>query len=221
MSRRRSTSSSKASVPDRDVVMGPPPAPAPSAAVPQTNQDISEKYRKLKRRFFELEEETNTELQRSGERNVKMREERNILLDRIIELENEYSLKSNGRSSLSPPLSSALAQPGSSALPRTLLGARARASFVANLREAVDDPDDDADPILTSRHVGPEARRRYEEESRERFDQESREPRRSARRTRSSLTQVATSSHKDQEPNISVKVVLHNITRPDRVRPPQ
>lgn len=126
-----------------------------------------------------------------------------ILLDRIIELENEYSLKSNGRSSLSPPLSSALAQPGSSALPRTLLGARARASFVANLREAVDDPDDDADPILTSRHVGPEARRRYEEESRERFDQESREPRRSARRTRSSLTQVATSSHKDQEPNIS------------------
>ena len=124
------------------------------------------------------------------------------MLDRIIELENEYSFKSNSRSSLSPPLSSALAQPGSSALPRTLLGARARASFVANLREAVDDPDDDADPILSSRHVGPEARRRYEDESRERFDEESREPRRSGRKTRSSYSQAG-ANNKGKGSNIS------------------
>ena len=94
-----------------------------------------------------------------------------------------------------------MAQPGSSALPRTLLGARARASFVANLREAVDDPDDDIDPILTSRHVGPEARRRYEEETRERLDEDSREPRRSERRTRSSLSQAGISSHNGKESN--------------------
>jgi hypothetical protein len=122
-----------------------------------------------------------------------------ILLDRIIELENEYSLKSNGRSSLSPPLSSTLAQPGSSALPRTLLGARARASFVANLREAVDDPDnDDDDPVLTSRHVGPEARRRHEEEARERLDDEPLESRKGGRRTRSSLPKAAASNHKSK-----------------------
>ena len=126
-----------------------------------------------------------------------------ILLDRIIELENEYSFKSNNRLSLSPPLSSPLAQPGSSALPRTLLGARARASFVANLLEAVDDPDDDGDPILSSRHVGPEARRRSEEESRERFDEESHEPRRSSRRTRSSLSQAGVANNKGNESNIS------------------
>jgi hypothetical protein len=44
--------------PDRDTVMGPPPIPIPSPG-PQKGkdgQDISEKYRKLKRRFFELEE---------------------------------------------------------------------------------------------------------------------------------------------------------------------
>jgi hypothetical protein len=58
MSRRRSTSSTRVPATDRDVVMGPP-APASSAAVQQTNQDVNEKYRKLKRRFFELEEVCN------------------------------------------------------------------------------------------------------------------------------------------------------------------
>lgn len=57
MSRRRSTSSAMGPPPDRDTPMGPPPVPVPSG--PQKGmdgQDISEKYRKLKRRFFELEE---------------------------------------------------------------------------------------------------------------------------------------------------------------------
>lgn len=57
MSRRRSTSSAMGPPPDRDTPMGPPPVPIPSG--PQKGmdgQDISEKYKKLKRRFFELEE---------------------------------------------------------------------------------------------------------------------------------------------------------------------
>ncbi|KAK7048659.1 F/Y rich C-terminus-domain-containing protein [Favolaschia claudopus] len=55
-------------------------------------QEIHEKYRKLKRRFFELEEkhkETSTELQRSGQRNEQILEERNMLLERITELESQ------------------------------------------------------------------------------------------------------------------------------------
>jgi hypothetical protein len=62
MSRRRSSSFTKTPVPEKDVVMGPPPAPVSTQAAPamqQPNQDISEKYRKLKRRFFELEEVCN------------------------------------------------------------------------------------------------------------------------------------------------------------------
>jgi hypothetical protein len=47
--------------PDRDVVMGPPPIPAPvpqqgSLQKPKESQEIAEKYKKLKRRYFELEE---------------------------------------------------------------------------------------------------------------------------------------------------------------------
>ncbi|KAF8214932.1 hypothetical protein K438DRAFT_2008451 [Mycena galopus ATCC 62051] len=55
-------------------------------------QETQENYRRLKRRFSELEgkqKETSGELQRSEERNVKMRDERNILLGRIIELESQ------------------------------------------------------------------------------------------------------------------------------------
>ncbi|KAJ7213868.1 hypothetical protein GGX14DRAFT_617546 [Mycena pura] len=75
---------------------------------PRTREDVQEKYRKLKRRFFELEEkhkETSTELQRSGERNSKMQEERNLLLERIMELETHPSFvppSSNGAYSTSP-----------------------------------------------------------------------------------------------------------------------
>lgn len=101
MSGRRSTSAMGPPA-DRDVVMGPPPLPPPVSQQaaeqqkPKDTQEITEKYRKLKRRYFELEEvslvfcrldyivltwrqkhkETATELQRSGERNVKMRGER-------------------------------------------------------------------------------------------------------------------------------------------------
>ncbi|KAF8170617.1 F/Y rich C-terminus-domain-containing protein [Mycena galopus ATCC 62051] len=63
----------------------------PSSPKAKDTEEIHEKYRELKRRFFELQEkhkETSGELQRSGESDATMREERNVLLDRIIELES-------------------------------------------------------------------------------------------------------------------------------------
>lgn len=73
--------------------------------------------------------------------------------------------------SMSPTLSSAFYTPSSvqassSTLPRTLLDPKARTSFENNLREAMDegDADDDLDPLLTSRHLGPLAKKRGEEE---------------------------------------------------------
>jgi hypothetical protein len=73
--------------------------------------------------------------------------------------------------SMSPILSSAFytapsIQASSSTLPRTLLDPKARTSFENNLREAMDeaDADDDLDPLLTSRHLGPHAKKRGEEE---------------------------------------------------------
>jgi hypothetical protein len=58
MSRRRSASNAMGPPPDRDLVMGPPPPPLPSTQQQPSkdNQDIGEKYRKLKRRYFELED---------------------------------------------------------------------------------------------------------------------------------------------------------------------
>jgi hypothetical protein len=189
--------------------MGPPPVPAalptsqPSASPQKSkgDQEIVEKYRKLKRRYFELEEkhkDTSTELQRSGERNVKMREERNILLDRIIELERQPLAKPNGAASESPP-HPLPPHPTSGAFPRSLMSARARNSFTTNLRQAVaeDDMDDEIDPLLTSRHVGPLARKRAEEEKKERQEEEQRDARRSARRGKGAQQQAGGSKGKE------------------------
>ncbi|KAJ7486206.1 F/Y rich C-terminus-domain-containing protein [Mycena galericulata] len=127
----------------------PPPKPKETA-------ELQEKYRKLKRRFFELEEkhkETSTELQRSGERNVKMREERNILLDRIIELEAQPGVVAGVGGPTSPTDGT------SGAFPRSLLDSRARTSFTQNLRDAAAedeadaDADADIDPALVTQHV--------------------------------------------------------------------
>ncbi|KAF8349555.1 hypothetical protein F5887DRAFT_878695, partial [Amanita rubescens] len=138
---------------------------------------LSEKYKKLKRRFFELEEkhkETSTELQRSSERNVRMREERNMLLDRIIELEAQSQAQSEANGS-----------PSSPSFPRTLMNARARTSFVENLRQAFaeDDVDDDVDALSTSRHLGTQMRKKTDDE---RGEDEVRETKRPNRRTRAS-----------------------------------
>ncbi|KAJ3556258.1 hypothetical protein NM688_g2126 [Phlebia brevispora] len=110
---------------DHDIVMGPPPlptqiAPALSAGARSKdgeNQDVAEKYRRLKRKYFELEEkhkDTVIELRGSGERAVQMRSERNALLDRIVELE---AMTSPGQH---PPPHPLLPYPTSTAYPRSL-----------------------------------------------------------------------------------------------------
>ncbi|KAH7885456.1 FYRN-domain-containing protein [Phlebopus sp. FC_14] len=186
MSRHRSASTTMAQPPDRDVVMGPPPPPLPSnqqSVYPGSNdnQEIVEKYRKLKRRYFELEEkhrDTQHELKVSGERNMKLREERELFLQRINELETRSESNAVG-----------VPYTPSSALPRSLLTARAQSSFANNLRQAmVEDENEDhnIDPLLTSRHVGPLARKRAEDEFRERLEDEAREARRQTKRSRGS-----------------------------------
>ncbi|KAK0187778.1 hypothetical protein F5146DRAFT_727444 [Armillaria mellea] len=116
---------------DKDAANGTPkdqpntPAATPAASSSSTQKNesdnIVDKYKKLKRRFFELEEETSSELQRSSERNVRIRQERNMLLERIMELEAQPQFKANG----GDLISSTLDQPPSSAFPRSLLTARA------------------------------------------------------------------------------------------------
>lgn len=71
----------------------------------------------------------------------------------------------------------------SSAFPKSLLNARARNFFTTNLRQAMteDETEDNLDPLLTSRHVGPTARKRAEDERKERQEEEARELRRSSR----------------------------------------
>lgn len=62
----------------------------------------------------------------------------------------------------------------SSAFPRTLLSPRARNSFTTNLRQAMNEDDSESpiDPLHTSRHVGPAARKRAEEEKKAREEEE-------------------------------------------------
>ncbi|KAF7364880.1 Transforming growth factor beta regulator 1 [Mycena venus] len=129
--------------------------PSPKSKDAKDAQEIYEKYRKLKRRFFELEEkhkETSTELQRSGERNEKMREERNLLLERIIELESQPGFIADGAKltgNTSP----------SGAFPRSLMDARARTLFTANLGgdAAAEEDDMDADAEIDPALMAPDA----------------------------------------------------------------
>jgi len=89
------------------------------------------------------------------------------LREKLREMETNSSISP----STSPILNSAFhtapsSQASSSTLPRTLLDPKARTSFENNLREAMDEgeSDDDLDPLLTSRHLGPHAKKRGEEE---------------------------------------------------------
>ncbi|KAF8552558.1 hypothetical protein OG21DRAFT_1511365 [Imleria badia] len=165
---------------DRDVAMGPPPPPSTQPPPPtKDGQETTEKYRKLKRRYFELEEkhqETQAELRLSGERNVRLREEHDLILQRIQELETR-----------SEPNTPGMPFPQSSAFPRSLLSSRTRAAFVTNLRQAMaeDDAEDHKiDPLLHSRYIGPLARKRTDEEHREHIDDDPRQPRRQTKRSR-------------------------------------
>ncbi|KAG6816817.1 hypothetical protein H0H87_002660 [Tephrocybe sp. NHM501043] len=82
-------------------------APNGSASVSNAgDQELAQKYRSLKRRYNELGEEASTESQRSEERNVKMRDERSLLLDSITSLENDHPGIQDASFSESPLLQS-------------------------------------------------------------------------------------------------------------------
>ncbi|THG92989.1 hypothetical protein EW145_g8513 [Phellinidium pouzarii] len=154
--------------------------------------DLPEKYSRLKRHFFLLDDkqkETNLDLQKSMERNTKLRSERNILLDRIIELEDRNKLYENHLSLVDPVFLNAnkdLPPTASGAFPRSLISQRAQAAFIENLQQAMSEvnvEDPYVDPVLTSRHVGPMARKRLAEELEQRQEEQAREQKR-VRRTR-------------------------------------
>lgn len=77
--------------------------------------------------------------------------------------------------------------PPSSAFPRSLQTARARAIFVSNLRQAMTEDeveDHNVDPLLSSRYLGPLARKRADDEHREHIEDEARQARRQTKRPR-------------------------------------
>ncbi|KAL5482679.1 hypothetical protein ACEPAI_9273 [Sanghuangporus weigelae] len=194
MSHRQNTRPSQ----DRDYSMPPPPSvawqPSPSVNGGErpilTHQQLTDKYSNLKRRYFQLDDglkETQVELQKSMERNTKLRSERNILLDRIIELEERNKLLERHLEQFDPAFVAAHKEaPATStgAFPRALVTERARAAFVANLQQAmaeVESEDPSVDPVLLSRHVRPGVRKREAEEMERRQELEARELKRQKR----------------------------------------
>ncbi len=173
----------------------PTTIPAASSSSTQKNEsdNIVEKYKKLKRRFFELEEVRISWLcsrmimllmlvRNIRKRAANYRDQVNgmcgygknestllsvclqranltdfhsMLLERIMELEAQPQFKANG----GDLISSTLDQPPSSAFPRSLLTARARSSFINNLRQAVEDDGvtTSTDTTVPPRHIGPPA----------------------------------------------------------------
>ncbi|KAK7462468.1 hypothetical protein VKT23_008070 [Stygiomarasmius scandens] len=82
---------------------------SPTRQKTPTEEDIVEKYQTLKRRYEELENETHSELQNSNEQDIRIQEERMMLLDRIAELEArpEFRVKKAlDQNSISQPLPS-------------------------------------------------------------------------------------------------------------------
>ncbi|KAH8104641.1 hypothetical protein BXZ70DRAFT_887891 [Cristinia sonorae] len=166
--------------------MGPPPLPpqagattANSSKPPKDNHDVAEKYRRLKKRYFELEDrhkDAVLELRRSGERTVAWMNEKSALLERIDELTSAQ---------LSPEQT--LPSPALNAYPRSLLNPRNQREFIRNLDIGIVEAENeslDLDPLQHSRHVGPQARRMQEAEVRERQEEEAREARRANKRPR-------------------------------------
>src|SRR6267154_6642 len=106
-----------------------------------------------------------------------------MLLDRILELEATVA-----RQPSSPSPHSPIGHPHSqtpTAFPRTLQSAHAQTAFQANLHEALDEvrtEDPSVDPMYTSRHIGPQARKRQLEELKEREEEEARDARKAPRR---------------------------------------
>ena len=126
--------------------------------------------------------------------------------------------------------------PPSSAFPRSLSTTKARSFFVSNLRQAMaeeETDDHDVDPLLTSRHVGPLARKREEDEHRERAEEEAREARRQSKRPRglvkgkdittqppSALPVMGLVPVSVEAPNADPSVVVSNKGTRIRIKPP-
>lgn len=97
-------------------------------------------------------------------------------LDRIIELEAKLAIFTDRLREVDPAFVDAhkdksrsitVAIPGSAAFPKALVSERSQAEFVANLKQAMSEierEDTQVDPVLTSRHVGPAARKRQAEQ---------------------------------------------------------
>ena len=84
-----------------------------------------------------------------------------VLLERIVEFEEAEKDRIAGRVH-DPHL-----QRHTGAFPRSLTSQRAKNAFEANLKQAMvelETEDHDVDPMMTSRHVGPAARKRQAEE---------------------------------------------------------
>ena len=106
-----------------------------------------------------------------------------LLLDRIAELENAQQVQ-GGNPYTVPAVSTAY--------PRSLSHPNAQRRFLLNLDNAIKESeleDASVDPILQSKHVGPNARRRMEAEAKERMEEEQREAR--IRRREERLTREA------------------------------
>jgi hypothetical protein len=113
-------------------------------------------------------------------REITLFPQSSLLLDRIVELEAQSTAKVPNGSTTQITITGATV---TGAFPKSLLNARARNSFTTNLRQAMneDDTEDNVDPLLTSRHIGPSARKRAEDERKERQEEDARELRRSQR----------------------------------------
>ena len=110
-----------------------------------------------------------------------------MLLDRILELEATVARQPSSPSPHSPNVHPHSQTP--TAFPRTLQSAHAQTAFQANLHEALDEvrcEDPSVDPIYTSRHIGPQARKRQLEEMKEREEEEARDSRKAPRRGKAS-----------------------------------
>ena len=165
----------------------------------------------LQQKYKDLEDE----LRRSGERNTNWNTERgyavlvpsllinhptplfSMLLDRILELEASVA-----RQPSTPPHSPDTPLPTQppTAFPRALQSPHAQTAFQANLQEAFDEirsEDPSVDPLYTSRHIGPQARKRQLDEMKEREEEEARDARKTPRRGKAANATPHTSKAKD------------------------
>lgn len=106
-----------------------------------------------------------------------------MLLDRILELEAAVARQPSSPTPHSPNSQTTTQPP--TAFPRALQSTHAQNAFQANLHEALDEvrtEDPAVDPLYSSRHLGPQARKRQLEEIKEREEEEARDARKTPRR---------------------------------------